>query len=276
MAHRFAVQWRYAATDNGHRQPGRAQPGTYTDSNFRVVSSTQTITVPVTFTVGPISVSPQSLNFSYVANSSNFPSGQLITVNGQNLNYTVSQSTSSGGNWLSAVPSGNQINVAVSGFVLSGLTTGTYQGTVSITQSGAAPVNVPVTLTVTPQPPVTVSPTTVNLNYQIGGQNNQVGAVCDPGHHQHLGPAVFVWGTHRQSESRGTQLDCGEPRQRNHSPAGGSAQSLISYDTTAVLPAGTYTGTIPVAATGGRFRPEPSLLICSSPAIRCCLCPPHH
>src|SRR5271165_6925697 len=36
--------------------PAGLNPGTYTDTNFRVVTSTQTITVPVTFTVGPISV----------------------------------------------------------------------------------------------------------------------------------------------------------------------------------------------------------------------------
>lgn len=94
-------------------------------------------------------------------------------MNGSNLNFAVSYNTSSGGSWLLASPTGNQINVVLNGLVLSTLTAGTYQGTVIISQLGASPINIPVTLTVSPEPPVTISPTTVNLNYQIGGLNNQ-------------------------------------------------------------------------------------------------------
>jgi trimeric autotransporter adhesin len=228
--------------------------GTYTDNNFRVITSTQTLFIPVTFTVGSITVTPQSLTFAYTLGNSSAPPSQILTVNGQNLNFTVSSNTSSGGAWLQAVPGGNQVNVALNGLVLSTLTTGTYQGTVTITQFGSSPINVPVTLTVSPEPPVTVAPTSVNLNFQIGGQNN-LGAQ-QPVTFSTTSTAAVPWLFGQPSVNP-------NPAGRNwilvnptsgSVQAGATEQSVISYDTTANLPAGTYTGTVPVAATGGQIN----------------------
>ncbi|HEX3879355.1 MAG TPA: hypothetical protein VHW24_20375, partial [Bryobacteraceae bacterium] len=113
--------------------------GTYTDNNFRVVTASQTINIPVSFTVGTVSVSPQALSFAYTLGSTSAPVGQLLTVSGQNLNFTVAFNTNSGGNWLQASPVGNQVNVVLNGLVVSTLGAGTYSGTVTITQSGSAP-----------------------------------------------------------------------------------------------------------------------------------------
>jgi uncharacterized protein (TIGR03437 family) len=246
------------------------QSGTYTDPNFRVLTANQTITVPVSFTVGPITVSPQSLSFAYTAGSPGTPQGQIITVSGQTSNYTVAATTTSGGAWLQATGAGSQVSVVLNGLVLTTLMPGTYQGMVTITPSGSSPVNVPVTLTVSPQPPVTVSPTSVNLNFQIGGLNNQ-------GAQQ----AVTLATTSATSlpYSFGQPSVGPNPAGRNWIlvnpqngtiPAGGNAQSVISYDSTANLPGGTYSGSVPVAATGGQVSTgiiPVSLFVSNSPLL---------
>ena len=244
--------------------------GTYTDSNFRIVTANQTITVPVSFTVGAITVTPQALSFAYTLQSPVTPQGQTLTVNGQNLNFTVSQSTTTGGNWLQAAANGNLVSVVLNGLILNGLAPGTYQGSVTITQSGSSPINVPVTLTVSPQPPVTVTPSAVNLYYQIGGQNN-IG--------QQQAVTLSTTSTTALPFQFGTPSVNPNPAGRNwivvnptsgNIPAGGSAQSNISYDSTANLPAGTWTGTVPVAATGGAISTgnlPVNLFISSSPLL---------
>ncbi len=250
--------------------PAGLGAGTYTDNNFRILTSTQTITVPVSFTVGSITVSPQSLSFAYTVGSSANPPGQILTVNGQALNFTVSSTTASGGNWLQASPFGNQVNVVLNGLVLNTLTVGTYQGTVTISQSGATPINVPVTLTVTPQPPVTVTPASVNLNFQIGGQNNQGASQNVTLATSSTTPLQFVFGqpSVNPNPSGGNWIVVNPTN--GTIPAGGSVQSAISYNTALSLPAGTYAGTVPVGATGGQISTGSipvNLFVSSSPLL---------
>ncbi len=229
--------------------------GTYNDT-LKVLTATQTILVPVTFTVGAIAVSPQSLSFAYTANSLTFPQGQTLTINGQVQTLSVSFTTATGGNWLTAQLFGsNQVNVVLNPQVLSTLTAATYQGTVTISQSGTSPLSVPVTLTVNPLPPVTVSPTSVNLYYQSGGTPNNVG----------LQQTVTLATT----STTPLTFNFGQPPVINNSqnvaaftvnpasgtiPAAGAGQAVISYNTAADLPSGTYTpGSIQVAAAGGQI-----------------------
>ncbi len=133
-------------------------------------------------------------------------------------------------------------------------------------------MNVPVTLTVSPEPPVTVSPATVNLNYQIGGANNQgaaqavtlatTGAVALP---YNLGPATVG------PNPAGCSWIAINPSSGTI-PADSSAQSTVSYSCPAGLPAGTYSGSIPVAVTGGALATSSSsipvnLLVSNSPLL---------
>jgi uncharacterized protein (TIGR03437 family) len=252
--------------------PAGLAAGTYTDNSFRVQTSTQTISVPVTFTVGAITVTPQSLSFAYTSGGSS-PPGQFLTVNGSNLNFAVTFNTSTGGNWLQASPTGNQINVVLNGLVLQTLAAGTYQGTITISQLGASPINVPVTLTVSPQPPVTIAPTTVNLNYQIGGLNNQGGQQIVTLATTSGAALPFVFGQPSVGNNpAGRNWILVNPTSGNI-PAGGNAQSTISYDSTANLPAGTYSGSVPVAATGGlimggaTYTLPVNLLVSSNPLL---------
>jgi trimeric autotransporter adhesin len=252
--------------------PAGLAAGTYTDNSFRVQTATQTISVPVTFTVGAITVTPQSLSFAYTLGGIT-PPGQTLTVNGSNLNFAVSYNTSSGGSWLLASPTGNQINVVLNGLVLSTLTAGTYQGTVIISQLGASPINIPVTLTVSPEPPVTISPTTVNLNYQIGGLNNQGAQQAVTLATTGATPLPFAFGQPSVGNNpSGRNWVLVNPTSGTV-PAGGNVQSTISYDSTANLPAGVYSGSVPVAVTGGLIMGGASytlpinLLVSSNPLL---------
>lgn len=231
--------------------PTGLSAGTYSDNNFHVVTGTQTIAVPVTFTVGAITVNPQNVAFAYTLGSPSNPQGQLLTVSGQNLNFTVSSTTSSGGSWLQASPVGNQVDVVLNGIVLSGLSAGIYQGTITISQSGSAPISVPVTLTISPEPPVTVSPASVNLNYQIGGQNNQGAQQTVTLATTSASALPYLFGAPSVNPNPAGRNWILVNPSNGTIPAGGNAQSVVSYDSTANLPAGSYSGTVPVAATGG-------------------------
>ena len=164
-------------------------------------------------------------------------------MNGSNLNFAVTLTLPPGGNWLLASPTGNnQINVVLNGLVLQTLTAGTYQGTVMISQLGASPINIPVTLTVSPEPPVTISPTTVNLNYQIGGLNNQGVQQTVTLATTSTTPLPFAFGQPSVGNNpSGRNWVLVNPTSGTI-PAGGNVQSTISYDSTANLPAGDLFG----------------------------------
>lgn len=128
--------------------------GTVTVVAVGASNSPQAIPVTLTVTAAQtIAVSPASLNFTYQQGGS-APAAQkfAVTSTGGSLSFTVTASTASGGNWLSASPAGGttsgEVSVSVSP---SGLSPGTYTGTVQVASAAAAnsPVTVNVTLTVT-------------------------------------------------------------------------------------------------------------------------------
>src|SRR5207253_1763103 len=104
-----------------------------------------------------LTASPSSLAFSYTMGGAS-PTAKTISVgsSGSAISYTVASS----GSWLSATGGGNtpgNVNVSVNP---ANMAAGTYNGTVSISASGAShsPMKVAVTLTVTsttPPPPTT-------------------------------------------------------------------------------------------------------------------------
>src|SRR5438067_4259823 len=95
------------------------------------------------------------LFFSAVANGSN-PLPQLVTVasTGAAMNFSVTPSTSTGGNWLTASPTGNGCCTTPEGITVSvnvaSLAAGTYKGQIIFAQyfAGTPSITVPVTLTV--------------------------------------------------------------------------------------------------------------------------------
>jgi uncharacterized protein (TIGR03437 family) len=112
------------------------------------------ITVNLTVTTPNVTVSPTSLAFTYQAGG-NTPAAQNVTVSGGGFSAT----TSSTGNWLSVSPatSANAGNISVS-VNPSGLTAGTYNGTITVSPAtgltGGGTVNVTLTVTA-PLPTIT-------------------------------------------------------------------------------------------------------------------------
>ncbi|MGB7847548.1 MAG: hypothetical protein WBL63_18185, partial [Candidatus Acidiferrum sp.] len=130
-------------------------------------------TLTAAVTAPSLSAAPGSLSFSATQNGA-APAAQnlSITSSGSILTYSAAASTTTGGSWLSVTPASSSTPGSESVSVNpTGLAPGTYNGTVTLTSSGASnsPVTVPVTFTVTAAPNLTVAPTALTFNFQIGG-----------------------------------------------------------------------------------------------------------
>jgi uncharacterized protein (TIGR03437 family) len=124
-----------------------------------VTVGTNPLAAALTFAGSTLSASPATLTFSGTVGSS--PGTQNLTLNAdQGGSFTAVAATTSGGNWLSistasgSFPVTEQVSVNA-----GGLAVGTYQGTITVTSSGAAntPFTIPVTLTIASQAAGTVS-----------------------------------------------------------------------------------------------------------------------
>lgn len=125
-----------------------------------------------------ISAAPTSLSFAYTIGGTT-PAAKTFTVasSGAALSFATASATASSGSWLSATPaSGSTTSGTVSVSVNpTGLTAGTYTGTVKTTSTGAtgSPVTTNVTLvvsnaTVTPST-LSASPSTMSFAFTTGG-----------------------------------------------------------------------------------------------------------
>src|SRR5206468_1658083 len=87
----------------------------------------------------PITVNPLSMSFSYTIGAPTPPSQTAVIIAvGATLTFTATTSTTSGGNWLSVSPtSGNVATTLTISVNPQGLAAGTYNGTVTLTPSGA-------------------------------------------------------------------------------------------------------------------------------------------
>lgn len=252
---------------NGQQSLGLATPATVTvtadptglaagtyQTNITVFGTTgPSISVGVTFTVGTIGVSPSSLAFTYQVNGL-FPGGSTLTLSAASAtNVTVAASTASGGNWLTVPQTGaapGTVAVALNPAVVGpGMGAGTYNGTVTITPPSGPAATVPVTLTVSPAPAVTANPTSINLNYQIGGATGATNTptatltLTNPGN-QDL-PFLIT-----PSSSPAGWLTVNTPS--GTIPANGTVQIAVSYATSSNLPASAapYSGSLAIFVPG--------------------------
>ena len=148
-------------------------------------------------------------------------------------------------------------------------TPGTYNGSVTITPtSGGQAITIPVALTVTDKPAVTVSPSSVNLAYQIGGSTNnaqQTVTVTAPGTQARVyglllsvdpNPANQTWFTVTPSSGS--------------IPAKGNLTLTFTYLPSFNLPAGTYTGKATLQTVGGNPTQQDipvKLVVSNSPLV---------
>jgi uncharacterized protein (TIGR03437 family) len=159
------LQWAAAANSQGST---RSAAITITPLD----GTPQTFTVSQQGSPGTLAITPSSLAFSFQLGSS-APSNSILTVTsaGAALPIAAAASTSSGGNWLAVAGGGSTPGALTVSVTTSGLAAGVYQGTVTVTSSGAtnSPLAVPVTLKVTAAPVISSSPPALNFSFQQNG-----------------------------------------------------------------------------------------------------------
>ena len=107
------------------------------------------VTVPVTFTVAAapnIALNPSNLTYTATQGAAN-PTNQTVSLatSGGTLNWTVSDSAA----WLSVSPaSGSSSSTLTTAVNTTGLTAGTYHGTITVSATGSSSKTVAITLTV--------------------------------------------------------------------------------------------------------------------------------
>lgn len=214
--------------------------------------------VPVTLTVNPpppaIHVNPASLNFT-VQELAGSPTNKPLSITnsgGGTLNWTASDDAT----WLSLTSqSGTAPSTVVALANVSGLAAGTYNGTITITASGAtnSPLHVPVTLTVTPAPEMSINPTGMSFAATAGGANpaTQTLSVTNSG------GGTLIWG----AGSDATWLSVSP--QSGATPSGTTSTATVSVNISG-LAVGTYNGTITLQSPGANeIRYLPVTLIVS-------------
>ena len=150
--------------------------GVYT-SFIMISTQGSVLNLPVTLNASIVGVSPTALNFQYVLGGT-LPPGQTIAVTlPPGTTATASLGTANGGNWLAIAIGGSPlatITAQIDGPVAAALTPGTYTGTIIVMPSGSSgtAATLRVTLVVSSTPRITVAPTWLAFNYQVGGSNN--------------------------------------------------------------------------------------------------------
>ncbi len=143
------------------------------DGSITVTAQGVTAVLPVKFSIfssTTLTVDQPNLTFATQVNGT-APTNQVVNVSSSTagLPITATATTVSGGNWLAVTQSSTTapsvLNVSVNP---TGLATGTYTGTITISASQVAPATINVTLTVNAQPVITANPNPVTLLYQSG------------------------------------------------------------------------------------------------------------
>jgi uncharacterized protein (TIGR03437 family) len=232
--------------------------GTYA-GYISLVTSSGTQTVPVTMNVtngsNTVSASPTALTFGYITGNTS-PSPQQISVTAAGstaVTFTIADSVTSGGNWLiltttagNSLPSGTAESTGYAFMVNvnpTGLSAGTYNGTVTLTPSGGTAVSIPVTLTVTGGSTVSATPSgPLSFSYQVGGNAPAAQSISVAG----AGNAALAF-TATPTSTGGWLLVNGAATATSvmNTPA-----SLSVTVAPSSLAAGNYTGTIVVAGSG--------------------------
>ena len=249
------------------------------------ISFNNTQLVTVTFSVGKIGVSPGTLSFSMQTGTS-VPAASQVQLTGTG-NYTAAASTTSGGNWLTVSPTsaslpGNAtLTVSLDPSIAPTLGPGTYKGQITVTPSGSgnnAPALIAVTLTVTAAPTATLSASAINLNYQIGGANNNASQTLSIATNS-VQPLNFGVNSSVNTNPSGRNWilvnpSSGEICQQSGtgctSPANGSAQVSSAMTLQRIWPAGTWTGVATVftpGATPTQQNIPVNILVSTSPLL---------
>ena len=149
--------------------------GTYNGSiTITSSASNNPVVVPVSLvvvaTTTTISVTPTSISVSNPFSTTSLVARRSLIVSGTpSVHFTVTASTSSGGNWLNVSPGQGDTQASILVTIDSGgLASGTYNGVITVTPVGGVPQTVPVTLNVSFAASLSSTPSTLAFNYQQG------------------------------------------------------------------------------------------------------------
>lgn len=236
-------------------------PGTYTATVIFTTSS-GTQTVPVTLIIGQpttpvLSASPDMVNFNGTTGQPN-PLTQTATITnsgGGTLNWSATASTTVGGLWLTVSPqtgplaAGASASITITARVLPSLTPGTYTGTVTVTGTDGAenpaqgsPQAFPVTFVVQAPCGISAGPAALAFSGVVGQSNlqAQTATITASGACAH----ALNW---IATASASAPWLTATPASGTVSPSTPSTSSIgVVLDG---LKAGTYTGTLTLAAT---------------------------
>ncbi|MDQ6660955.1 MAG: choice-of-anchor D domain-containing protein, partial [Chloroflexota bacterium] len=234
--------------------------GTYT-GGILFNSKSGTLTIPVSFTLAPpttpiMVTTPAAMSFSTIIGQS-APAAQTVAITnggGGTLTWQAVPATNSGGSWIvlsstsGALQANQSTSLSISSAVLSGMTPGTYNGTVTITGTDSfghtavgSPQILPISFLVQAPCTITAVPTSLAFTGAVGQANpaSQAAAITASGTCTHS----LNW---TATTSGGTWLTT--------TPSSGTV-SLSTSSATQVsisltgLAANTYQGTVTVTAT---------------------------
>lgn len=239
--------------------PSGLAAGTYS-GNVTITSSgasnsPKSIPVTLTATAAPsgnpsFAITPGSLSFTYAAGSTTSGSQNLsVTSTGTALNFTAA---ASGGAWLSVSPASGSTPATVKVNVnTAGMTAGTYNGSISLTSTGASnsPQTVPIKLVITSSTGsgrLRVWPSrAVTFDYQSGQASPSAKNIRVTSNGS---PMTFTAAAHG-----GTWLSV--------TPSGGTTPGTLSVSADPTgLASGTYTATLQLTAQGGTGLNVPVVL----------------
>ncbi len=224
--------------------PGSLPAGSY-GGFISIASGGATTTVPVilnvnsTGGVSAITATPSSLTFNF-ATGATVPQSQSLSLTGTSAEaFTATPSTNNAGNWLTVNPSSGTtpqtLTVSVNP---SGLTGGSYVGSIAINSPGATGLVVPVQVNVAAQGALNLNPQSFNFAYQLGASAppQQTLTLTTTG----ASPISFTASASTQ-QCGGNWLVV--------SPQSGAAPATLTVEiNTAGLTAGTCNGTINISA----------------------------
>ena len=213
--------------------------GSYTGQVSVAASGGNPTVVAVTLEVTAVlNVTPSALAFSAEAGGASPADQTLLVEDSQDgaVGWTGTVSTSDGGKWLLLSPSSGTTPSKPSVFVdIEGLAAGSYTGQVSVAASGGSPTVVPVTLDLSGDSVLQVSPSSLTFSAQVGGANpaDQILLVLDS-----EGGAVSWTGTVSTSDG---------VRWLALSPSSGTTPNKIAVSVDIEgLAAGSYTGEVSI------------------------------
>ena len=233
---------------------GTLTAGTYSGTVILNATGASSVAVPVMFTVTAapvppaIGASPTNFSFTATQGGSN-PANQTLSISNTG-GGTLTWSASDNAPWLTIGPASGTGNGAVTLSVATGtLATGSHSGTVTMSATGATPVTVPVTFTVTAAPNITLNPASLSYSATQGAANpaNKTISLTSTG-------GSLNW-TVNDNVSWLTV-----------SPGSGSNNSTLTASVnTAGLAAGSHTGSITVSAAGFPSKTVAVTLTVSAP-----------